>query len=236
VKRMGEVTFGRNRVEYRLVRAKRKTMEIAVHPDSRVVVKAPWGAKQSNVMAKIKKRAAWILRQQVYFAQFQPRTPARRYCSGETHLFLGRPYRLKVTRGNIDQVTLDGRILLVNIRERINREKTKTLLTQWYRGHARRIFGEVLKSLWGRFRTNGLGLPSVQVRQMNSRWGSLSPSGILTLKLELVRTPKTCIEYVITHELCHLFHRDHNPSFYRLLEELMPDWKKRKHKLELALV
>ena len=234
--RMGEVTFGGSRVAFRLIRAKRKTMEIAVHPDIRVVVKAPWSAKQKKVLAKIKKRAPWILKQQKYFAQFQPRTPARRYCSGETHLFLGRPYRLKVTRGNEDGAALDGRTLRVKVNGDFSRHRVKSVLEAWYRGHAYRVFGETLEALWGRFKNNGAVRPTLHVRRMNSRWGSLSPSGVLTLKLDLIRTPKACIEYVVAHELCHLRHRDHGHDFFRLLGEVMPDWEKRKHRLELALV
>lgn len=47
---------------------------------------------------------------------------------------------------------------------------------------------------------------------------------------------KTCIDYVITHELCHLQHHDHGPNFYRLLEKMMPDWARRNTKLELSMV
>jgi predicted metal-dependent hydrolase len=236
VSRMGEVTFGGARVSFRLIRAKRKTMEIAVHPDSRVVVKAPWGSKPKKVLAKVKKRAQWILKQQKYFAQFQPRTPARRYCSGETHLFLGHPYRLKVVGANEEGVALDGRILRVKIDGAISRQKTKSLLDDWYRQHAYRVFGEILEGLWVRFKNNVTIRPKIHVRRMNSRWGSLAPSGVLTVKLDLIQTPKPCIEYVIAHELCHLVFQDHGPNFHKLLENVMPDWEKRKHRLELALI
>jgi predicted metal-dependent hydrolase len=40
---------------------------------------------------------------------------------------------------------------------------------------------------------------------------------------------------VLTHELCHLAHRNHGPAFYRLLEQTMPNWKKQKSKLEHSL-
>ena len=71
---------------------------------------------------------------------------------------------------------------------------------------------------------------------MRTRWGSLSLRGTLTLNIALIQTPRECLEYVITHELCHLLHRNHGPKFYRLLEELVPDWARRKQKLEQALV
>jgi hypothetical protein len=71
---------------------------------------------------------------------------------------------------------------------------------------------------------------------MKTRWGSLAKSGALTLNTDLVRAPLECIEYVITHELCHLKHHDHSSGFYKLLEKVMPDWEKRKRRLEMALV
>lgn len=69
---------------------------------------------------------------------------------------------------------------------------------------------------------------------MQCRWGSMSPAGTITLNSQLIRAPRACIEYVITHELCHLTHRDHDASFYRLLGQVMPDWEKRR--LEQALL
>ena len=75
---------------------RRKTLEIAVEPDASVVIAAPQDATLDAIEAKLRKRAAWVTRQQRYFAQFLPRTPERRFIAGETHLYLGRQYRLKV--------------------------------------------------------------------------------------------------------------------------------------------
>ena len=68
-----------------------------------------------------------------------------------------------------------------------------------------------------------------------TRIGGLK-SGTLTLNRDLIKAPKECIEYVIFHELCHLEHHNHGPEFYRLLERSLPDWVKRKYKLEMALI
>ena len=74
------------------------------------------------------------------------------------------------------------------------------------------------------------------VRAMQSRWGSLSAAGTMTLNVNLIRAPRACIEYVVTHELCHVEYRDHDARFYRLLERVLPDWKTRKQRLEAALL
>ena len=58
----------------------------------------------------------------------------------------------------------------------------------------------------------------------------------MTLNVKLVRAARSCIEYVVIHELCHMHHRDHDARFYRLLGRVMPDWKTRKQRLEAALL
>ena len=88
--------YGEQEIQYEIVRRPRKTLEIAVEPDASVVIAAPEDATPDAIEAKLRKRAAWVTRQQRYFSQFLPRTPERRFVAGETHLYLGRQYRLKV--------------------------------------------------------------------------------------------------------------------------------------------
>ena len=90
------VQYGEHRIDFAIVRRERTTLEIAVEPDASVVVAAPLETTLVAIEEKVRKRAAWIRRQQRYFIQFLPRTPDRQYVAGETHLYLGRQYRLKV--------------------------------------------------------------------------------------------------------------------------------------------
>ncbi len=62
--------------------------------------------------------------------------------------------------------------------------------------------------------------------------GQLHPKGKIILNTELIKAPRPCIEYVITHEMCHLLHPDHTAAFFTLLETEMPDWRRWKDKLE----
>lgn len=107
-------------------------------------------------------------------------------------------------------------------------------LHRWYLDHARQVFHEVLERCLPRLAVGQR--PRLLVQEMKSRWGSLSQGGTMTLNVNLVRTPRACIEYVVTHELCHLEHRNHDAGFFRLLGRVMPDWEIRKQRLETVLL
>jgi predicted metal-dependent hydrolase len=65
--------------------------------------------------------------------------------------------------------------------------------------------------------------------------GQLFCAGNITLNVDLVRGGLNLIDYVICHELCHAFHKDHSPEWRYLLSSVMPDWTERKSQLEATL-
>lgn len=113
-------------------------------------------------------------------------------------------------------------------------ERVEALLFGWYRERSQAMFTEIVDQLLPRFK--GYAAPRLIVRTMRSRWGSMSEIGTMTLNANLIQSPRSCIEYVVAHELCHFAHRNHDAAFFRALGRLMPDWEKRKHRLETALL
>lgn len=228
--------YGTNRIDYNVIRRPRKTLEIAVLPSGAIQVTAPLDASPEAIRAKVRKRAPWILKQRSFFRKFQPRTPHRQYLGGETHLYLGRHYRLKILEGKSSGVRLSGGFLEVTVLKRGNPDAVRKVMEAWYRRQARCLFPEILAELCARFGIASSSVPNLQIRKMKTRWGSLSGKGTLTLNDSLIQAPRECIVYVVAHELCHLAHPDHGPAFHRLLLKRLPDWEKRKRRLEYALV
>ncbi|OHB56575.1 MAG: hypothetical protein A2Y12_04690 [Planctomycetes bacterium GWF2_42_9] len=230
------ILYGKETIEFELEFYERQRFRIDVHPNNRVVVYAPIGKNIDEIKERVKKKAPWIIKQKLYFEQYQPSLPNKSYISGETHLYLGRQYRLKVSESNYEEVRLVGKYILVHIKSKQNTLKVKALVEEWYKVHARKIFQQYLLDCYNRSDKFRFELPKYQIRKMNKRWGSYTKRGDILLNLELIKTPLYCIEYVIMHELCHVEVRNHNVQFYKLLTALMPDWKKRKEKLHTFLL
>ncbi len=230
-----ELEYGTETIRYRVQWVStRRTLGIEVHPDRRVVVRAPVDCPEEVIAQRVHKRAGWISRQLAEFQRYSPRTPQRQYVSGETHLYLGRQYRLRIAPGEPASVRMSRGHLVVTLPGKPEPERVKAMLHRWYLDHARAVFREVLDEYLPRYK--GHQAPRIIIRAMQSRWGSLSPAGTMTLNANLIRAPRACIEYVVAHELCHLQHRNHDARFFRLLGRIMPDWDRRKQRLETALL
>ena len=230
------VRYGEHWINFAIVRRERTTLEIAVEPDATVVVAAPRDAPLAEIEQKVRKRAAWIRRQQRYFTQFLPRTPDRQFIAGETHLYLGRQYRLKIVPHVQATVKLTRGYIVVQTHRPERTEVTRDLVEQWYRERAHLKFAERLDVNLRRFPVPDDFRPKgLIVRQLRQRWGSMSPGGRLLLNRRLIQAPLDAIDYVITHELCHIAVPHHGPEFFDLLRTVLPDWQKRKDRLERVL-
>lgn len=226
------IQFGSRTIDFRLEYSDRKSLGITVTPDMEVLVKAPADTTIEKIKEKIRKKAPWIIKQQSFFLSFQPKTPKRKYVSGETHLYLGRQYRLLVKIENGNSVKLKGKFIEVLTE---NKTKVKDLVQNWYLQHARMKFHLIAEPLIDKFKKYKVEPSSIVLREMPTRWGSCTPKGKIILNPELIKAPKGCIEYVIIHELCHLIHQDHTQRFIDLQTKEMKDWEKWKMKLEKLL-
>ena len=226
------IQFGSRTIDFRLVYSDRKSLGITVTPEMEVLVKAPTDTTMEKVKEKIRKKAPWIIKQQSFFLSFQPKTPNRKYISGETHLYLGRQYRLQIEIVQLESVKLKGKFIVVTSSEK---SRTKSLLHDWYLKHARTKLHEVAAPLIDKFKKHKVEPSSIVLRDMPTRWGSCTPKGKIILNPELIKAPKGCIEYVVIHELCHLIHHDHTQKFLDLQTKEMKDWEKWKMKLEKLL-
>ena len=225
--------IGRERITFRLRRSARKTLGISVDPEGEDLVTAPEAATLDAVTTLVRRRAAWILDKQAeVFARPVPTTP-RRYVPGETHLFLGRQYRLSVEPDTLGTRREGDRIIVGGVSADEPR-RIRNRLNNWYSREAREIFTERLAACFALFRGEIDRHPKLKISPLERRWGSyIQATHTLILNRTLVQASQPLIDYVVIHELCHAKHQDHGRDFIAALNAKLPDWAMRKEKLEL---
>lgn len=243
-KEHGVFSYGNDIIRYDVVRkASRSNTQkvlIKVHPDQRVVATAPKEASEQAIHEAMLKRARWIWQNLQSFAEQKDYVLPKRYISGESQFYLGRRYVLKVisdpeqvmsvklSRGKLNVVLRQDSSAMT---EQQRARKVKPLIDNWYQQKAKAIFHERLNELLPKA-TWVTGIPSFRIMAMKKQWGSCSAKGNLMLNPHLVKAPKECIDYVILHELCHIAEHNHSERFWRLLTQVMPNWKAVKAKLD----
>lgn len=216
-----------------LKRTNRKSLAISVLPDGKLELVAPATARVEEILKRVEKRRAWIQTQRRAFKQMNAVRPEPRYANGATHRYLGRQYRLKIQLGRESKVLLRGAYLHVQVTERSD-ERVKDALEHWFRRLALEQFTKRL-SRWSEWcRQRHLPEPRLRLRKMPKRWGSALPDGSICLNPLLIHAPSACVDYVITHEICHLKYPNHSPKFIRLLSAVCPNWRALKSRLEHA--
>ena len=253
---IGVIYYGQDKIYYEVVRKNavckagsksmgavksqtRKVM-IKVHPDQRVVAIAPIDASDEMIHDAMVKRARWIWQSLQDFAKQKDHVLTKRYISGETQFYLGRRYVLKaltdtestssvkLSRGKLNVILAQSD---AKLESDIRATLVKSLMDKWYQDKAKIIFAERLeavlpKAAWV------TDTPDFRLLAMKKQWGSCSTKGNLILNPHLVKAPKECIDYVILHELCHIAEHNHSEHFWRLLTQVMPNWKGVKAKLD----
>ena len=233
--------YGDEAVPYQVIRKPVTTTDpfrkitIRVHPDGEIVITAPDNAEKAAIHEAVMKRAKWIWDAFVEFRSHQKYVQTKQYVSGEMQFYLGRRYVLKVIedREHSASVKMDRGKLLVSLPRFDNKKQSlvKGLVNDWYKYRSQRIFQERLNHLLPQA-TWVKGIPGFTILAMQKQWGSCSAKGTLMLNPHLVKAPKECIDYVILHELCHIAEHNHSDRFWRLLTQVMPQWKEVKNRLD----
>jgi predicted metal-dependent hydrolase len=187
----------------------------------------------AQVEAVLQRRQKWIRRRTREAAAFPPPPMPRQWVSGETHRYLGRQYRLRLTAGTPPTVRLAGRWFEVTVPSPREPAQVRSAMRRWYLTRARDVLTRRMEELIRRTPLLRLReMPPLIVRRLEKRWGSCSAEGRILINVDAVKLPAGCVDYLLLHELCHLRVPHHGAAFWRLLDACMPDWERWRRRLD----
>jgi predicted metal-dependent hydrolase len=211
----------------RTLRTKSATIKVE---DGVVMVVVPQALIEERIVKLLNDKTRWI-KEKLALHRLAQATSDKEYVSGESFSYLGRNYRLKVSKGQYEPIKLlHGRFTVTLRVGSDNPELIQDSLTSWYKQRALSKLTEKAKRY---AEIIGVTYAAVGIKLYKNRWGSCSVDGDIDFNWLIIMAPNRVVDYVVAHELCHLIHHDHSPQFWRQLERVMPDYAESKEWLKV---
>ena len=229
----GEIRYGDSRIAYQVVRSARrhKTIEVTVDAPGIVTVAAPADTPPDHIEATVRRRAGWIIK---HDGQAAAALPARRFVSGESLPYLGRPVPLTVRSVDADKVDVRFHhwqfdVDVPHLLEGDERVHTvRAAFEDWYRGRAALKLPPRVDRIAGLL---GVRPTRILVRGQRKRWASCAPDGTLRFNWRTVMAPPALVDYIVAHELAHLRLRGHGADYWAVVAQAVPDYQRRRELL-----
>ena len=208
------------RMEYTLQRKKRKTLSMRLNGDGSLTVFAPLSCPRDTVDRFVQKHTGWVERKR---ASLPSAARQGHYGTqeGKIVLWFGEEYAVRLWEKGI-AVFEKGVAYLPE----------KEPLSALRRAYAREL-KKYLSAVLAVYEERTGFIPSgVKVTSAKSRWGSCSGKNALCFSRFLAVCGKSCIDYVVVHELCHIPHKNHSRAFWEEVEKHCPDYRQERRALK----
>ena len=181
---------------------------LRVLDDGTLRVTLPWWGSQREARAFVAAQAEWIAAQHARRAA----RPDPRWTDGRALLVNGEALALRVVSAEawcgderLGAVPADGDL--------------RPLAERWLRRRAVRDLPPALLALAA---AHDVTVARITIRNQQSRWGSCSRRGVISLNWRLVQVPPLVRDYVLLHELMHRRELNHSARFWRHVAAACP--------------
>jgi predicted metal-dependent hydrolase len=214
-------------ISYELIRSPRRTADIVIEPDGRVIVRAPQTIPVERIEDIIESKRLWIYKNLAEWRDLNATRVIREYRNGEGFLYLGRSYRLLLVADQVEPLLLKGGRFCLR-RDLVDRGEIPAAKAAFRDYFITRGFDRITQRVAYFAPKVGITSDKLDVRELGHRWASCSPNGNLAFHWKCMMAPPKIIDYIVVHELCHFHHLDHSDAFWNEVDKVMPDFTARK--------
>lgn len=215
-----------------LQRKKIKNLNLAIIPPNGTIrLSVPMSTSEHEARRMILEKYHWI-KKKCAVMMAKPKVQEKLILSGETFPYQGQPYELEVIEGSVKKgtVLIEENKLQLYTRPNSTTQQRKNILDNWYHLMLERIVPSLIAK-WEPI--IGKRVATWNIRKMKTQWGSCHiQKKHIQLNLDLITKPLVCLEYVIVHEMVHLYERYHNARFKAYMDQFMPQWRTIKKQLD----
>ena len=200
-------------------------INIKINKQGQVLVALPYFGARDAALDFVKKKLPWLRKHLAERAQQELPVPDNGFDGSNLWLW-GKHYTADFQLDTEERVLLKDKVLVFTYRGKLTESKRQRLVEAFYR----KCLEEMLTVALDRWQPIlKLYVRSWKLQRLKSKWGRCN---VLTRELlfnvSLVHRPLACLEYVVVHELAHLYEPSHNERFHSFLDRYMADWKERR--------
>jgi predicted metal-dependent hydrolase len=212
-------------IPYRICRSTRRwrTISLSFESEHGLRLMVPLLTSPRRIKRLLTDRTPWIRKRFLYLHRSVPLPPIDEFKDGATLLYLGQEYRLRVVDGMDGGCRLGSAMLEVP-----SGGDTRERVLAWYRLRAEEVLKERIRPLAERL---GVSYRRLIVTNARRLWGSCTHRNDIRINWRIIMAPLPLVDCLLTHELCHIVHKNHSKRFWSLLESLIPDQRARKRQL-----
>lgn len=219
--------YGTKDIECEVKYRNRKTIEVSVEPPDKVTVVAPEGTTNEVILNKVKSKASWIVQRLFEFEHMEFQPIKREYVNGESFMYLGRNYSMQIfieEKKKKPEIKLhQGKFYVFSNTK--DEAKIQKAMEQWYREKALEKVKERVDYYQHYFKKKPT---EIKVKEQQKRWASCTSKNELLFNWRCVMAPSNVLDYIVVHEMCHMYHKNHSQEFWDLLSSIMPDYERRR--------
>ncbi len=206
-------------VEIAITRSKRKTLSIFVERDGSVSALVPDSITEDELYEVLKSKEYQIHKNLAEWKQLNDRRMDREYVSGQSFMYLGRNYRLKL----VDETT--GSVQFIKnqfIFGKSETEKGREYFIAFYKEKLMNKIQPLVKRCSGQL---GVTSRDIRIMDLQNRWASCSSNSNLNFHWKCAMIPMDVLQYIVVHELAHLLHDNHTAQFWNEVDKIIPNYK-----------
>lgn len=214
-------------LEIAITRSKRKTVSIYIERDGTVSALVPETLSDVELESVIKTKEYRIHKNLAEWNELNANHVEREYVSGQSFLYFGRNYRLKVLDGTLGEVRFSKGYFYLG---RKDLSQARELFTTFYRAKLKKKITPLVRTYAEQI---GVAPKEIKVMELQNRWASCSSSGNVNFHWKCTMAPMEVLHYIVVHELVHLIHPNHSEAFWNEVDKVLPSFQREKEWLKL---
>ncbi len=217
------------RVPIKIYRERRKNVRASIGKTA-AILRMPKGLGKAGEAKYMDWFENWLKKELDTQKRIQQRFLIKTYQSGDTLTIQDKTFTLHISYENrkSHEAKLKGDTIYLKLSESDDKTHLQKSIKQLLSRIIAQVFQKDIERRVDNFNDQYFqeNIKTIRLKYNQSNWGSCSSNRNLNFSTRLLFAPSEVIDYVIVHELAHLKEMNHSHRFWKIVGDIMPNYKR----------